>query len=119
MLRNARRLTQRQLASAAGISTVTLNAVEHDGRRIRPLTLQVIAEALEVPAAALQDDVACVRELARIVGVDPVEIAGMSPAEGPLVREARRLEAELEPDRLTAAAVTLRGLVGLVGKSGK
>jgi transcriptional regulator with XRE-family HTH domain len=51
--RKARRLTQAQLASAAGIDTSHLSRIENDRTQIGLNALQRIADALGVPVAEL------------------------------------------------------------------
>jgi transcriptional regulator with XRE-family HTH domain len=47
-LRTSRGMTTRGLAREAGISTETLNAIEHGRRQVQVRTLQKLAEALGV-----------------------------------------------------------------------
>ncbi len=52
-LRQARGMTTRAFAREAGISTETLNAIEHGRRRPSMRTLEKVAEALGVDARDL------------------------------------------------------------------
>lgn len=54
-LRQARVLTQKELADLAGISTKTLNDVERFRVRAQPKTLRKLAAALGVPVTALAE----------------------------------------------------------------
>lgn len=54
-LREARVLTQRELANMAGISTKTLNDVERFRVRAHPKTLRKLAAALGVPPTTLAE----------------------------------------------------------------
>jgi len=54
-LRNARRLGQADLARLAGVSASYLNLIEHNRRRATPKVLEAIAEALQIPASALDE----------------------------------------------------------------
>lgn len=55
-LRNARRLGQADLARLAGVSASYLNLIEHNRRRATPKVLEAIAEALQIPASALDEN---------------------------------------------------------------
>lgn len=54
-LRTARRLGQADLARLAGISASYLNLIEHNRRRAGPRLLAALAQALQVPASALDE----------------------------------------------------------------
>jgi transcriptional regulator with XRE-family HTH domain len=47
-IRQAKGMTTRQLAREAGISTETLNAIEHDKRQVQIRTLAKVARVLGV-----------------------------------------------------------------------
>ena len=53
--RKALRLSQKDLAHAAGISASYLNLIEHNRRRIAGKTLNTIARALKVEPSELSD----------------------------------------------------------------
>lgn len=111
MLRSARDLTQKEVADRAGIQRVTYTRAETNKRSPHRLTVEVLAEALDVPEEALLDDQACLQAVAQILGTTaPTAVAR---SEGPLVDEARRLAAQLPADRQAAVASVLRGLVQL------
>lgn len=75
--RAVRDLSQAELARRAGIEKATVNYAESGKRVPQSGTLNHIAGVLEVPLSALQDDLACFRELARIMNVSLVEAAGL------------------------------------------
>jgi transcriptional regulator with XRE-family HTH domain len=52
-LRESRGMTTRALAREAGISTETLNAIEHGRRQVQVRTLEKVARALGVEVKAL------------------------------------------------------------------
>lgn len=54
-LRTARRLGQADLARLAGVSPSYLNLIEHNRRRASASVLEAIAQALQVPAEALDE----------------------------------------------------------------
>lgn len=84
----------------------------------RPETLAKIAAVLEVPVDALLFDVVCMRELLRIVGVSARDVAGDPAPQGKLERAAAELAEELGTERVEAAIVALRGLLGVLSSKG-
>jgi transcriptional regulator with XRE-family HTH domain len=69
LLRAARNVTQIELARRAGLEPVTLTRIEGGKREPRPATLDFLAQGLEVSRRALDDDLECFTELARICGL--------------------------------------------------
>lgn len=76
-LRTARRMGQADLARLAGVSPSYLNLIEHNRRRAPPRLLIAIAQALEIPPSALDEDAgeALADSLRAAVAAAPPEVA--------------------------------------------
>jgi transcriptional regulator with XRE-family HTH domain len=74
LLRTARKLTQRELAEAAGVEQSTVSSAETGARAPFDETVQFYAQALDVLPIALTNDTYFALELLRIVGVDPERV---------------------------------------------
>src|SRR5690606_31765622 len=81
-LRTARRMGQADLARLAGVSPSYLNLIEHNRRRASGHVLEAIAEALQIPAEALDEhagdaQIEALRSAA--ARAQPSELAGEAP----------------------------------------
>lgn len=70
LLRTARRIDTGELAARSKVSAATIGNIEHDRFGGRDATLDALASTMEVSRDALDDDSACMRELARVLGVE-------------------------------------------------
>ncbi|MFN4099980.1 MAG: short-chain fatty acyl-CoA regulator family protein [Pararhodobacter sp.] len=81
-LRTARRMGQADLARAAGVSPSYLNLIEHNRRRASAHVLEAIAEALHIPAEALDEHAGDAQTEAlrsAAARAQPAELAGEAP----------------------------------------
>lgn len=108
LLRTARRIGLGELAERAGYSSTGVANIEHDRFGGRDSTLDDLAKALGVRRAALDDDRACLDELARLVGV--TLLVEPSPD-----AELVQLVAGVPPERREAIVTLVRGMVVAFG----
>jgi transcriptional regulator with XRE-family HTH domain len=117
LLRAALGVGQAKLAEDAGISANTLSNLETGRHDTRGENLDVIATAMGVQRKALEDDLTCVLEFARIVGVDvrPFDRAAASDAASTppssLEADVGRLLASVLPEQRAGVLTVLRGLL--------
>lgn len=106
MLRLALGADQARVAADAGVSTTTLSNIETGRAVAREETLLLVAKAMGVPRAALEDDAACVAAVAQLVGVaSPVGESKSVP------REVAELLAQVPPEKRAGVVLMLRGMV--------
>jgi transcriptional regulator with XRE-family HTH domain len=106
LLLAARPYVYRDLVKRAGIGYTTLTNVLSDRNVPRPVTAASLAGALEVPAAALTDDVECIRAVCQLVGVAPALVSG--------AKEVSDLLRDVGPDRAQFVFDQVRATLRLI-----
>lgn len=75
LLREAHGLSQRELATKAGVETLTINRIERGHRQPRPETLRFLVEALGTSERALLTDAGFAVEMLAILGIPLEDLA--------------------------------------------
>lgn len=105
LLRDALGIDAAELSRRAGVHTNTISNIETGKSQGRETTLEWLAKAMDVPAAALTDDRECVLAIARIAGValepgavpSPAPVKAAAEDEKPITRrELQEALAELK-----------------------